>query len=108
MRRDIRTVEGILGFPDTLFAPGGHLALTCFAAGPGGMGCELSDAELYRPSGPSGPPGLHGGLAYTPDSLRRIFSGLEEVEVRRMRDEPPDSPCFGEPFLWTALFRRGS
>lgn len=23
-----------------------------------------------------------------------------------MRDEPPDSPYFGEPFLWTALFRR--
>lgn len=102
---------GYLALVDRVLAPGGHLALTCFAAGPGGMGCELSDAELYRPSGPSGPsgpPGLHGGLAYTPGSLRRIFSGLEEVEVRRMRDEPPDSPHFGEPFLWTALFRRGS
>jgi hypothetical protein len=23
-----------------------------------------------------------------------------------MDDEPADSPRFGEPFLWTALFRR--
>lgn len=23
-----------------------------------------------------------------------------------MHDEPDDSPHFGEPFLWTALFRR--
>ena len=25
---------------------------------------------------------------------------------REVRDEPPESPYFGEPFLWTALFRR--
>lgn len=30
---------------------------------------------------------------------------LTEVEMRRMHDEPPESPCFGEPFLWAALFR---
>lgn len=78
-------------------APGGHLALACFAAGK--MGSELSDAEFYRHSH------LDGGLAYTPESLRWIFSHLTEVELRRMRDEPPESPRFGEPFLWTALFR---
>ncbi|GAA2388365.1 class I SAM-dependent methyltransferase [Streptomyces glaucosporus] len=83
---------------DRVLAPGGHLSLACFAAG--GMGCELPDEELYRQGR------LHGGLAYTPESLRRIFSGLEEVELRRMNDEPSDSPWFGEPFLWTALFRR--
>jgi hypothetical protein len=38
--------------------------------------------------------------------LREIFSGLSEVELRRMRDEPEESACFGEDFLWTALFRR--
>ena len=33
---------------------------------------------------------------------------LEEVELRRMRDEADDSPWFGEDFLWAALFRRGT
>ncbi|MGW0464931.1 class I SAM-dependent methyltransferase [Streptomyces sp. NPDC003027] len=89
-----------LGLLDRLLAPGGHLALTCFAAGENGMGSEVSDADLYRQSA------LHGGLAYTPESLRRIFSDLTEVELRRMNDEPPESPHFGEAFLWTALFRR--
>ncbi len=79
-------------------APGGHLALTCFAAG--AMGCELADADLYRNAH------LDGGLAYTPESLRWIFAGLTEVELRRMRDEPADSAAFGEAFLWTALFRK--
>ncbi|MFF4420803.1 class I SAM-dependent methyltransferase [Streptomyces sp. NPDC001549] len=79
-------------------APGGHLALTCFAAG--AMGSEIPDEEFYREAG------LQGGLAYTPESLRAIFSDLTEVELRRMRDEPAESPLFGEPFLWTALLRR--
>ncbi|MFF4603397.1 class I SAM-dependent methyltransferase [Streptomyces sp. NPDC001339] len=79
-------------------APRGHFALTCFA--PGETGCELDDADLYRQAR------LHGGLAYTAESLRGIFSGLTEVELRRMRHQPPGSPHFGESFLWTALFRR--
>lgn len=83
---------------DQVLAPGGHFGLACFAAG--GMGSELSDAEFYGRSG------LQGGLAYTAESLRRIFSDLTEVELRRMHDEPADSPCFGEDFLWTALFHR--
>ncbi|MFC1439926.1 class I SAM-dependent methyltransferase [Streptacidiphilus sp. N1-10] len=83
---------------DRVLAPGGYLALTCFASG--AMGSELPDADFYREAR------LHGGLAYTPESLRWIFSGLMEVELRRMRDEPPESPLFGEPFLWTALFKR--
>ncbi|MFF7198670.1 class I SAM-dependent methyltransferase [Streptomyces sp. NPDC008079] len=87
-----------LALLDRVLAPGGHLALTCFAAG--AMGSELPDADFYRDAR------LHGGLGYTPESLRWIFSGLTEVELRRMRDEPKDSPHFGEPFLWTALFRR--
>ncbi|WP_328548653.1 class I SAM-dependent methyltransferase [Streptomyces platensis] len=87
-----------LALLDRLLAPGGHLALTCFAAG--GMGSELPDVEFYRQSR------LHGGLAYSPESLRRIFSDLTEIELRRMHDEPPESPYFGEAFLWTALFRR--
>ncbi|XUL87771.1 class I SAM-dependent methyltransferase [Streptomyces galilaeus] len=87
-----------LALLDQVLAPGGHFALTCFAAG--GMGSELPDAEFYGGSG------LQGGLAYTADELRWIFGELEVVELRRMRDEAAESPCFGEDFLWTGLFRR--
>ncbi|MFE9480410.1 class I SAM-dependent methyltransferase [Streptomyces spororaveus] len=87
-----------LALLERALAPGGHLALTCFAAG--GMGSEIPDEEFYREAG------LQGGLAYTAESLRAIFSDLTEVELRMMRDEPADSALFGEPFLWTALLRR--
>ncbi|MFI9820800.1 class I SAM-dependent methyltransferase [Streptomyces sp. NPDC052013] len=83
---------------ERVLAPGGCFALTCFAAG--GMGSELDDAEFYRGRG------LQGGLAYTDDSLRRIFSGLTEVELRRMVRQGEDGAWFGEDFLWTGLFRR--
>lgn len=87
---------------DRCLAPGGHLGFTGFAAGTGldGAGSETGDAELYRRRS------LEGGLAYTDDELRWIFAGLTEVELRMMHDEPAESPAFGEPFLWTALFRR--
>ncbi|MFH8586926.1 class I SAM-dependent methyltransferase [Streptomyces celluloflavus] len=88
-----------LALVEQVLSPGGHLALTCFASG--AMGSELPDLAFYRRAR------LHGGLAYTPESLRWIFSDLTEIELRRMHDEPPESPYFGEPFLWTALFRRG-
>ncbi|GGY12068.1 class I SAM-dependent methyltransferase [Streptomyces hiroshimensis] len=87
-----------LALLDRALAPGGRFALACFAAGE--MGSEIPDADFYRQAR------LHGGLAYSPESLRRIFCDLEEVELRRMRDEPAESSSFGEPFLWTALFRR--
>ncbi|MFE6091611.1 class I SAM-dependent methyltransferase [Streptomyces massasporeus] len=90
-----------LALLEQLLAPGGLFGLTCFAAGTGGMGSELSDTDFYREGA-----GLRGGLAYTPGALRAIFSGLTELELRRMRDEPEDSERFGKSFLWTALFRR--
>jgi SAM-dependent methyltransferase len=89
-----------LSLLERVLAPGGAFGLTCFASG--AMGSELPDADLYREQS------LQGGLAYTDDSLRWIFSDLTEVELRRMCDEPEESPSFGEPFLWTALFRRTS
>ncbi|MEU0159907.1 class I SAM-dependent methyltransferase [Streptomyces sp. NPDC006261] len=89
-----------LALLDRCLAPGGRFALTCFAAGEGGMGSELPDEELYRRGS------LGGGLAYTSEELRGIFSDLTEIELRRMRDEAPGSPVFGESFLWTALFRK--
>lgn len=90
-----------LALLNRVLASGGHFGLACFAAG--AMGCELDDAELYRRG-----TGLHGGLAYTAEALRHVFGGLDEVELRRMHDEPADAPHFGEPFLWTALFRRNA
>lgn len=87
-----------LALLDRVLAPGGHLALSCFAAGE--MGSELPDAAFYRDGA------LHGGLAYSPEALRWIFSDLTVVEQRPMRQQPADSPYFGEPFLHTALFRR--
>jgi SAM-dependent methyltransferase len=87
-----------LALLDKVLAPGGHLALTCFAAG--SMGSEVPDADLYRQGS------LEGGLAFTPESLRWIFAGMTEIELRRMHEEAEDSPNYGVPFLWTALFRR--
>ena len=87
-----------LALLDRVLAPGGHFGLVAFAAGE--MGSERPDADLYRT------PALDGGLAYTAESLRAVFADFEEVELRRMNDEPADSPHYGEPFLWTALFRR--
>jgi SAM-dependent methyltransferase len=87
-----------LALLDRVLAPGGHLGLSCFAAG--AMGCELPDEQLYRDGR------LHGGLAYTPDALRSIFSAFDEIDMRPMRELPPEAPAFGVPFMLTALFRR--
>ncbi len=87
-----------LALLDRVLAPGGHLGLACFASG--AMGCELSDDQLYRDGR------LHGGLAYSPDALRSIFSGFEEIDLRPMREQPADALTFGVSFLLTALFRR--
>jgi hypothetical protein len=64
------------------------------------MGAEQPDEEFYRDGS------LYGGLAYTPEALRHIFSGFEELEMRPMNDEPAGSELFGESFLVTASFRR--
>ena len=87
-----------LSLLDRCLKPGGHLGIACFAAG--AMGSEVPDAELYRQGR------LEGGLGYTEDSLRWIFEDLTELELRRMTSEPADSPHYGVPFLWTALFQR--
>jgi SAM-dependent methyltransferase len=87
-----------LSLLDRCLKPGGHLGLACFAAG--AMGSAVPDAELYRQGR------LEGGLGYTEESLRWIFEDLTEVELRRMTSEPADSPLYGVPFLWTALFQR--
>ena len=85
---------------ERVLAPGGWFGLSAFAAGE--MGSEAPDESFYREGR------LAGGLAYTAEELRAGFGWLEEVELRRMRPMPEGSPVFGEPFLWTALFRRTS
>lgn len=86
-----------LAMLDRALAPGGHFALTCFTVD---EGSSRPDADFYRN------PQLDGGVGYTPESLRWIFSDLEQVELRLMTEQHADSPWFGVPFLWTALFRR--
>ncbi|HEX9066543.1 MAG TPA: class I SAM-dependent methyltransferase [Streptosporangiaceae bacterium] len=86
-----------LDLVNRLLAPGGHYALTCFAVGQ--MGSELADLEFYRQRS------LLGGLAFSEEDLRYLFSDLVEVELRPMRPEPEDSAVFGMPYLITALFR---
>jgi SAM-dependent methyltransferase len=83
---------------DRTLVPGGALGLACFTQG--SIASELSDEALYREAS------LGGGFAYTEDSLRAIFADLHEVELRRMVEEAPDSPCFGKDYLLAALFRR--
>ncbi|WP_204078113.1 class I SAM-dependent methyltransferase [Planotetraspora phitsanulokensis] len=87
-----------LNLLDRLLVPGGHFALSCFAAS--AMGSELPDEDFYREGG------LQGGLAYTFDELRWIFSDYIEVEMRHMEAQAPDASAFGVPFLLVALFRR--
>ncbi|MGA5821238.1 methyltransferase [Kitasatospora sp. NPDC094028] len=96
---------GYLALVGRLLAPGGHLGLICAAPDGDGSGTRVPDAQLYRDGT------LYGGLAYTADELRRIFVAgppkLQEVELRRMRDESaPDARRFGRSGLWAALFRR--
>jgi SAM-dependent methyltransferase len=87
-----------LALIERALAPGGLLGLTCFAAGQ--MGCELPDEQLYRDGQ------LHGGLAYSPDALRQIFAGFDDVELRPMAAQPADGSEFGVSFLLAALFRQ--
>ncbi|MDF2962309.1 MAG: methyltransferase [Paenibacillus sp.] len=78
--------------------PGGHFGLVCFAYGE--QGAEISDWEVYRLRS------LKGGLAYTEQKLRSLFHDFEVVELRRMIGQEQPGPLFGEPFLWTALFKK--
>ena len=78
--------------------PGGAFGLVCFAWG--AMGSEAPDASFYREGR------LSGGVAYSEQDLRRLFSWMRPVELRRMEKQPDDSPVFGEDFLWAGLFSR--
>jgi SAM-dependent methyltransferase len=79
-------------------APGGWFGLTCFRP-EGGSG--YSDDEVYERRS------LGGGLGYTEERLREIWSrGLEVHSIRRMAKPGAESGLFGEPFLWSLLARK--
>ncbi len=82
---------------ERVLADSGVFGLVCFAWGE--MGSEEPDLNLYRGGR------LHGGVAYRDDDLRRLFGWLTPVQLRRMQQQAPDSPVFGEDFLWAGLFR---
>lgn len=78
--------------------PGGWFGLTCFRP-EGGSG--LSDDEVYERRS------MGGGLGYTEEQLRAIWSrGLEVHAVRQMKKPADGSGLFGEEFLWTLLARK--
>jgi SAM-dependent methyltransferase len=78
--------------------PGGWLCLTCFRP-EGGSG--YSDAEVYERRS------LGGGLGYTEERLRQIWSkGLHIRHLRQMKPQEPSSELFGENFLWVLLARK--
>lgn len=81
-------------------APGGLFGICTFTAGQ--MGTTASDEELLLQRG------LEGGIAYTLDELREMFSWLEPVDSRQM-PAPHDHghEVFSHDFLQVALFRRG-
>jgi hypothetical protein len=78
--------------------PGGYLCLTCFRP-EGGSG--YSDAEVYERRS------LGGGLGYTAERLREIWSrGLHIHGLRQMKARAAPSELFGESFLWALLAQK--
>jgi SAM-dependent methyltransferase len=78
--------------------PGGTFGMTCFRP-EGGSG--FSDDEVYERGT------LGGGLGYTEEQLRGIWSaGLGIEELRPMREPAVGSGTFGAPFLWVLRARK--
>jgi len=78
--------------------PGGWFGLTCFRP-EGGSG--LSDYEVYERRT------LGGGLGYTEERLREIWShGLDVRVVRQMKKPDAGAGLFGEDFLWVLLAQK--
>lgn len=78
--------------------PGGWFGLTCFRP-EGGSG--YTDDEVYERRS------LGGGLGYTAEVLRAIWSRCLEIGLLRQMNKPsPESGLFGEEFLWVLLARK--
>lgn len=75
--------------------PGGAFGLVCFRP-EGGSG--LSDEAVYAQGS------LGGGLGYTQEQLRQIWSpALSIVSLRSMREPAAEEHLFGKDFLWAML-----
>lgn len=78
--------------------PGGWFGLACFRP-EGGSG--YADDEVYERRS------MGGGLGYTEERLREIWSrGLQLRCIRRMDKPSLESGLFGEDFLWALLAQR--
>ena len=78
--------------------PGGWFGLTCFRP-EGGSG--YTDDEVYERGS------LGGGLGYTEERLREIWSRGLEIRLIRQMDKPSaESGLFGERFLWVLLAQK--
>lgn len=62
------------------------------------MGTTAGDADLLRQGE------LHGGIGYTLDELREMFSWLEPIDARPMPATVAEA-AFTQDFLNVALFR---
>ena len=82
----------------TLLKPGGWFGLTCFRP-EGGSG--QSDHQVYERRS------LGGGLGYTEERLRAVWSHGLDVHTLRQMQKPGDlSGLFGVDFLWALLARK--
>ncbi len=82
----------------TLLKPGGWFGLTCFRP-EGGSG--FTDRDVYKRRS------MGGGLGYTEERLRAIWShGFEVHAFRQMITPVAGSGLFGVDFLWALLARK--
>lgn len=80
--------------------PNGFFALTYFVQEGNLGGSSMSDWDVYRKRS------LEGGLGFTDQRLRKIFSEFGEIEICRMKDAAKTDNVFGVSGLWTALFQK--
>ncbi|MEZ5426308.1 MAG: class I SAM-dependent methyltransferase [Pyrinomonadaceae bacterium] len=88
--------RGFVGLVGRVLKPGGWFGLTCFRP-EGGSG--FTDYEVYDRKS------MGGGLGYTEESLRRIWS--DDLKIHTLRQmQKPEGDLFGEDFLWVLLAQK--
>lgn len=76
---------------------GGHFGLVCFNTK---AAAETSDWDVYEQKS------MNGGIGYSEERLKRIFSkDFEIIEFREMVKDSLTNDLFGEDFLWTSLMQ---
>ena len=78
--------------------PGGIFEMVCFA--PGG-GSDYTDLEVYEKRS------MGGGLSFSQESLRKIFSNqFSNIRIRKMKELPENSGVFGKDFRWAVRMEK--